>query len=61
MEVNEFYRSFIDELNESRQINESTFEEEFFKTYVEYLIENDEIIGDPTFFILKCLYRGNKK
>ncbi|HEM4919478.1 TPA: AIPR family protein [Streptococcus suis] len=50
MELNEFYSSFIDELNESRQINESTFEEEFFKTYVEYLIENDEIIGEPTFF-----------
>lgn len=49
MELNEFYRSFIEELNESRQLTESTFEEEFFNTYVEYLIENDEIIGEPTF------------
>ncbi|MGT2958161.1 hypothetical protein A9Q68_00270 [Streptococcus bovimastitidis] len=49
MELIEFYNSYIEERNENRQIAETTFEEEFFNSYLDFLIENDEIIGDPVF------------
>ena len=61
MELNEFHKLFIQEINENRQITGSTFEEEFFDTYINYLVENDEIIGEPNFLHFEMpLYRNQK-
>lgn len=61
MELLKFYNSYIEERNENRQISETTFEEEFFNSYVDYLIENDEIIGDPVFLHFEMPLPRNQK
>lgn len=61
MELNEFHKLFIQEINENRQITGSTFEEEFFDTYINYLVENDEIIGEPNFLHFEMPLSRNQK
>lgn len=61
MELNEFHYDFIQEINENRVITGSTFEEEFFNTYVNYLVENDEILGEPNFLHFEMPLSHNQK
>ncbi|MDT2745944.1 AIPR family protein [Vagococcus fluvialis] len=61
MEINEFHSTFVQEVNENRQITGSTFEEEFFNTYANYLMENDEIIGEINFLHFEMPLAKNKK
>lgn len=61
MGLNEFNSTLLQEINESRQITGSTFEEEFFDTYSSYLVENDEIIGDINFLHFEMPLSYNQK
>lgn len=61
MELNEFHYELIQEINENRQITESTFEEEFFNTYINYLVENDEILGETNFLHFEMPLSRNQR
>lgn len=61
MDVNQFHESLIQEINENRLLTESTFEEEFFNTYVNFLVENDEIIGEVNFLHFEMPISKNQK
>lgn len=61
MELKEFHQSFINQVNEDRQLTGSTFEEAFFETYANYLVENDEIIGEPNFLHFEMPLSRNQK
>ncbi|MFR2760822.1 MAG: AIPR family protein [Enterococcus avium] len=61
MELKDFHRSFIQQVNEDRQLTGSTFEEAFFETYADYLVENDEIIGEPNFLHFEMPLSRNQK
>ncbi len=56
-----FHQSFIQQVNEHRQLTGSTFEEAFFENYVDYLVENDEIIGEPNFLHFEMPLSRNQK
>lgn len=61
MELKDFHQSFIQQVNEHRQLTGSTFEEAFFENYVDYLVENDEIIGEPNFLHFEMPLSRNQK
>lgn len=61
MDLNEFHHLFISELSENRTITGSTFEEEFFNTYANYLVENDEVIGEPSFLHFEMPLSRNQR
>lgn len=61
MEISEFHHNLIQEINENRLLTNSTFEEEFFYTYVNYLIENDEVIGEANFLHFEMPLSRNQK
>lgn len=60
MELNVFHQSLIQQVNEDRQLTGSTFEEAFFEIYADYLVENDEIIGEPNFLHFEMPLSRNK-
>lgn len=49
MELKEYHDSLMEEIDSSRQITGASFHQEFFDTYVNYLLENDEILGEPAY------------
>ncbi|TXG13870.1 AIPR family protein, partial [Listeria monocytogenes] len=61
MELKDFHQSLIQQVNEDRQLTGSTFEEAFFDAYADYLVENDEIIGEPNFLHFEMPLSRNQK
>lgn len=61
MDLKDFHQSLIQQVNEDRQLTGSTFEEAFFETYADYLVENDEIIGEPNFLHFEMPLSRNQK
>ena len=61
MDVNKFHENLIKEINENSIIAETTFEEEFFYTYANYLVENDEVLGEPIFLHFEMPLIRNQK
>lgn len=61
MEINDFHKTLIQQVNEERQLTGSTFEEAFFETYADYLVENDEIIAEPNFLHFEMPLSRNQK
>lgn len=61
MDITEFHKLFIQEVIENRELTGSTLEEELFETYTNYLVENDEIIGEANFLHFEMPLSRNQK
>lgn len=61
MEISRFREEFLREIYENREITGLTFEEELFDTYVNYLSENDELIGETNFLHFEMPLTRNQR